>query len=56
MYVEVTKREKRARARREELGMSMAPVPAANIEKGALPDNLVVETIISRYIDHVPDS
>ena len=54
MYVEVTKREKRACARCEELGVSTAPVPAAIIEKGTLADNLVVETIISKYIDHVP--
>ncbi len=54
MYVEVTKREKRVCARCEELGVSTAPVPAAIIEKGTLADNLVVETIISKYIDHVP--
>jgi transposase len=54
MYVEVTKREKRACSRCEELEVSTAPVPAAIIEKGTLADNLVVETIISKYIDHVP--
>ena len=40
MYVEVTKREKRACARCEELGVSTAPVPAAILEKGTLADNL----------------
>jgi len=54
MYIEVTKREKRACARCEELGVSTAPVPATIIEKGVLADNLVVETIINKYIDHVP--
>ena len=54
LYVEVTKREKRACARCEELGVSIAPVPATIIEKGLLADSLVVETIIKKYCDHAP--
>jgi len=54
MFVEVIKREKRACARCEEAGVSTAPVPAAIIEKGVLADSLVVETIINKYVDHLP--
>ena len=53
-YVEVLKREKRACARCEEMGVSTAPVPAAIIEKGILADSLVVDTIIKKYRDHNP--
>ena len=48
LYVEVTKREKRACADCEEMGVSTAPVPASIIEKGILADSLVVETIIKK--------
>ncbi len=34
--------------------MSTAPAPAAIVEKGVLADSLVVETIISKYLDHSP--
>ena len=54
LYVEVTKREKLACARCEELGVSIAPVPATIIEKGILADSLVVETIVKKYCDHSP--
>ena len=53
-YVEVTKREKRACARCEEMGVSTAAVPASIIEKGILADSLVVDTIIKKYCDHNP--
>jgi hypothetical protein len=52
--VEIIKREKRACTRCEEVGMSTAPAPAAIVEKGVLADSLVVETIISKYLDHSP--
>lgn len=54
LYVEVTKREKLACAHCEELGVSIAPVPATIIEKGILADSLVVETIVKKYCDHSP--
>ncbi len=53
MSVQVTKREKRACARCEELRVNTAPVPVAINEKGPLAYNLAVETIISNDIDHV---
>jgi transposase len=53
-YVEVTKREKRACPRCEELGVSVAPVPAAIVEKGLLSDRLVVDTLIKKYVEHAP--
>jgi transposase len=54
LYVELTKREKRACPRCEELGVSTAPVPATIIEKGVLADSLVVETTLNKYLDHLP--
>ena len=53
-YVELTKREKRACARCEELGVSVAPVPASIIEKGILSDRLVVDVAIKKYLEHSP--
>ncbi len=54
LYVEVTKREKRACAHCEKMGVSIAPVPGSIIENGILADSLVVETIIKKYCDHSP--
>ena len=53
-YVEVTKREKLACSRCEEMGVSTAPVPATIIEKGILADNFVVETVLKKFEDHQP--
>ena len=53
-FVEVTKREKRACARCEELGVVTAPVPAAIIEKGLGTDALVADVIIKKFSDHLP--
>jgi len=53
-YVEVTKREKRACPRCEELGVSVAPVPAAIVEKGILSNRLVVDVAIKKYAEHAP--
>ena len=50
----MTKREKLACARCEELGVRIAPVPATIIEKGILADSLVVETIVKKYCAHSP--
>jgi transposase len=53
-YVEVTKREKRACPRCEELGVSVAPVPSAIVEKGILSDRLVIDVAIKKYVEHAP--
>lgn len=54
LYVEVTKREKRACAKCEEMGVSTAPVPPSIIEKGILADSLVVDVMIKKYCGHSP--
>ncbi|MDB6172926.1 MAG: transposase [Chthoniobacteraceae bacterium] len=53
-FVEVTKREKLACARCEEMGVSVAPVPAAIIEKGILSDSMVIDVITKKYLQHRP--
>jgi transposase len=53
-FVEVTKREKLACARCEEMGVSVAPVPAAIIEKGILSDSMVIDVITKKYLQHLP--
>jgi transposase len=53
-YVDLTKREKLACARCEEMGVSTAPVPATIIKKGILADNFVVETVLKKNEDHQP--
>ena len=53
-FVEVTKREKLACAKCEEMGVSVAPVPPRIIEKGILSDRFVVDVIIKKYCEHAP--
>lgn len=53
-FVEVTKREKLACAKCEEMGVSVAPVPPTIIEKGILSDTLVVDVVIKKYCEHLP--
>ena len=53
-FIEVTKREKLACAKCEELGVSVAEVPPSIIEKGILSDALLVDVIIKKYLDHQP--
>ena len=53
-YVEETLREKRACRRCEEMGVSVAPVPASIVEKGILADRLVVDVIIKKFCEHNP--
>jgi transposase len=53
-FVEVTKREKRACAKCEEMGVSVAPVPPTIIEKGILSDQLVVNVLLDKYVGHSP--
>src|ERR1700720_2495832 len=53
-FVGVTKREKRACKDCEEQGVECAPVPARIIEKGLASDRVVIDTVVSKYADHVP--
>jgi transposase len=53
-FVVVTKREKRACQDCEEQGVACAPLPARIIEKGLASDRVVIDTVVSKYADHVP--
>ena len=53
-FVVVTKREKRACQHCEESGVAAAPVPARIIEKGLVSDQVVINTVIAKYSDHLP--
>ena len=53
-FVVVTKREKRACPTCEEQGVACAPLPARIIEKGLASDRVVIDTVVSKYADHVP--
>jgi len=52
--VRVTKREKRACKACEEQGVQAAPLPPRIIEKGLASDRVVIDTVVSKYADHVP--
>jgi len=52
-FVLVTKREKRA-CRGCEQNVATAPVPVRIIEKGLVSDRVVIDTLISKYSDHLP--
>jgi transposase len=53
-FVVVTKREKRACKACEEQGVECAPVPVRIIEKGLASDRVVIDTVVSKYADHLP--
>jgi transposase len=53
-FVRVTKREKRACRDCEEQGVQSAPLPARIIDKGLASDRVVIDTVVSKYADHVP--
>lgn len=53
-FVLVTKREKRACRCCEEVAVVSAPLPLRIIEKALASDRIVIETIISKYCDHIP--
>jgi transposase len=53
-FVMVTKREKRACQHCEQGGVAAAPVPPRIIEKGLVSDRVVIDTVISKYSDHLP--
>ena len=52
-FVVVTRREKRA-CRSCAEGVNTAPLPARIIDKGLVSDRVVVDTIVSKYCDHLP--
>ena len=52
-FVTVTKREKRA-CRGCAEGVSTAPLPERIIEKGLVSDGIVIDTVVSKYCDHLP--
>jgi transposase len=54
-FVQVTKREKRACKRCEELGVSTAVAPEPKIvEKGKASNRVIVDVIINKYCNHLP--
>jgi transposase len=53
-FVVVTKREKRACKHCEESGVAAAPVPGRIVEKGLVSDRVVIDTVVSKYSDHLP--
>ncbi len=53
-FVRVIKREKRACKDCEEQGVQSAPLPARIIDKGLASDRVVIDTVVSKYADHVP--
>jgi transposase len=53
-FVEVNKREKRACKQCEEQGVEAAPLPARIIDKSLVSDQIIIDTIVSKYADHSP--
>jgi transposase len=53
-FVRVTKREKRACKACEEQGVQTAPLPARIIDKGLASDRVIIDTVVSKYADHLP--
>jgi transposase len=53
-FVLVTKREKRACQHCEQGGVAAAPAPARIIDKRLVSDRVVIDTVISKYGDHLP--
>ena len=53
-FVLVTKREKRACQRCEQAGVSAAPLPVRIIDKALVSDRVVIDTVVSKYSDHLP--
>jgi transposase len=53
-FVLVSKREKRACQHCEQGGVAAAPAPVRIIERGLVSDRVVIDTVISKYSDHLP--
>ena len=52
-FVTVTKREKRA-CKGCAAGVSAAPLPERIVDKGLVSDRVVIDTLVSKYSDHLP--
>jgi transposase len=53
-FVRVIKREKRACRNCEERGVQAAPLPRRILEKSLASDNVIIDTVVRKYCDHVP--
>jgi transposase len=53
-FVLVSKREKRACKSCEEQGVVSSPLPPRIIEKSLASDQIVIDTVVSKYCDHQP--
>lgn len=53
-FVLVSKREKRACKACGEGGVAAVPAPVRIVEKGLVSDRVVIDTVISKYCDHLP--
>jgi transposase len=53
-FVLVTKREKRACKHCEQAGVVTAPAPTRIIDKALVSDRVVIDTVVSKYSDHLP--
>jgi transposase len=53
-FVAVTKREKRACLNCEEQGVMAAPLPPQIIDKGLASNQVVIDTVVQKYCDHLP--
>jgi transposase len=53
-FVVVSKREKRACKSCEECGVVLAPLPPRIIDKCLASDQIVIDTVVSKYCDHQP--
>src|ERR1019366_5291508 len=53
-FVQVTRREKRACKKCEELGVAAAPLPERIIEKSLVTDRVIIDTVVGKYADHCP--
>ena len=53
-FVVVTMREKRACKACEEQGVECAPAPVRIIERSLASDRVVIDTVVSKYADHLP--
>jgi transposase len=53
-FVRVTRREKRACRSCEQGTVTMAPLEPRIIEKGLASDAVVIDTVVSKYCDHLP--
>ena len=53
-FVVVSMREKRACKACEEQGVECAPAPVRIIEKSLASDRVVIDTVVSKYADHLP--